>query len=197
MRDQFGRTERLEGVQLYHSWVDVARRLDGGGGALQQPQGKQQQLRPPEVDLYFGETALSLSSSPAACKVKDGDVLYVYRYGEACRRHQARHKSQGNGGSSSDQDGVAESGTLPLQQQQLQQQQQELEDDEDDEGGAYVALYLSDWLCGYQRRFMMHHDLSVPWEVLLLPFCSWRGIKPDEASFVWLQIYRQVRAGDG
>lgn len=189
VRDQFGCTEVLEDVHLNQPLLEVALRLESRLPHQSTPHQQQQsqqspqgQMQPPshalpELDLLSlqGET-LPLLHNPAACGLADGDTILCYRYAEACRQFQ-QHQAEASVQSAAAHSGVQGSAAPPASKTQ------------------YVGLYLSDWLCGYQARMLLHHDLSVPFSVLLGAFCSMRGINADDASFMWLQFYRKVSRG--
>lgn len=183
------RTERLEGLRSNQPLLDVALRLDSRFQALspqlqlEQQQSGQQPLQLPEVDLLSlqGES-LPLLNTPAACGLQDGDGMYCYRYGEACRQfrlHASPCTAPRMDSSASTSTSNAATSTKSHKQRPPQ----------------YVGLYLSDWQCSYQRRMLLHHDLTIPFDVLLRPYCMMRGIDLDDASFVWLQFYRKVETG--
>ena len=204
--DQHGQTTRLEGVRSNQPLQEVAIRLDARFQAAQQAgtpaTGTTQQ---PEVDLMTASSGmtLTLSSLPSDYDIVDGSSIYCYRYGEACRDHrrklttaavaaataaaaarQTAQISEGGAGAGTGTDATdLVVKTPPSAIPRLPAAPQ------------YVSLYLSDWLCGYQRRMRFHHDLALPFEVLLRPYCAMRGMRLEEVSWVWLQFYRKVCTG--
>ena len=182
--DQHGQTEELTGVRANQPLLEVALRLDSRFQMAQPPlqPGQQPPLQLPEVDLLSldGES-LPLLSLPSAFSLKDGSRIYCYRYGEVCREYRKNHMD-GVGGGPAGAAAAAprmDSSGKPIVVKPPPPAQ-------------YVGIYLSDWLCGYQRRVLLHHDLAVPFEELLRPYCAMRGMVTEEASFVWLQFYRKV-----
>ena len=189
MVDQHGVTEELEGVQQNQPLLEVALRLDTHHAQQQSIVHRQQGIPPqlPEVDLMTMEgDTLSLINTPASASLTDGGRVCCYRYGQVCREYRERHfDSTINPSAASCVSQTESSITVPgkaaVQSSSAPQ---------------YVGIYLSDWVCGYQRRILLHHDLTLPFEVLLRPYCSLRGIRVEDTSFVWLQFYRKVHFND-
>lgn len=189
--DQHGVTEELHGVRANQPLLEVALRLDTYHAQQQSLiHGVQQGLpsppvQLPEVDLLTMEgDTLSPVNTPASASLTDGGQICCYRYGQVCREYKERHIDSAILSAASCAAQTESSTTLPGKAAQSSSSPQ------------YVGIYLSDWVCGYQRRILLHHDLTLPFEVLLRPYCSLRGIRVEDTSFVWLQFYRKVNFND-
>lgn len=214
--DHHGGSLQLDCVRSNQPLLEVAIRLDPRLQAAQQASASTtvpttQQQRQPEVDLMSvnGET-LALSQTPSAYALIDGSSIYCYRYGEACRDHRRRLTAAAVAAASaaaaarqaeaapcgiSDNDGDTSpdlANPSPIARPAVGSAIPKLPSPPQ-----FVGLYLSDWLCGYTRRLLLHHDLAMPFEVLLRPYCAMRGMRLEEVSWVWLQFYRKVRMHGG